>query len=185
VNDEITVLQEEVTAVTPPKPEPDVVTISGDDSGTVAIETADHVIVSGDQQDTAVVTEEKAIVVVSLGEQGPQGPAGADGNFIEVAFAYGDASPAVIATALAGKAVFQVGLHILVPFDGGAPELTIGDASNPDRLMAAHENDPTQVGSNTTAPAYVYGEDTELILTIVPGAGASQGSGLVTLSIQQ
>jgi hypothetical protein len=78
-----------------------------------------------------------------------------------------------------------VQIHIRVPFDGIGAALTVGDAGDTDRLMAAADNDPTAVGSYTTTPAYAYGSDTGLTLGITPGAGASQGAGVLVLYIQQ
>lgn len=129
--------------------------------------------------------------VVTLGTQGPpgaagvQGPPGSGGGAIEINFAFGDATPATLITATAGKIVYGIGVHIRVPFDGVGAQVTVGDAGDLDRLMTAVENDLTSVGSNETNPAYAYGSNTQLLLSITPGAGASQGSGLVTIYIQQ
>lgn len=106
-------------------------------------------------------------------------------RFVEVNFAYGDATPAAITTALAGKLVYGVSIHIKTPFDGIGAALTVGDAGQVDRLMAAAENAPGQVGSNTTTPALAYAVDTPLILSITPGAGATQGAGLIIIEVQQ
>lgn len=168
----------------------DVQVIVQDESKHVVVEDTEAfvVLLTTDQQ---VVVEEQVTQVVSVGEQGPtgaQGPIGltgpSGGATTEVNFAYGDASPTMLATAVAGKLVYGVGLHIKVPFDGIGATLTVGDAGQADRLMAAGENDVTQVGSNATAPAYVYGVNTAITLSIAPGAGASQGSGTVVLYIQ-
>jgi hypothetical protein len=133
-----------------------------------------------------VLVEQAQTIVVAAGSQGPAGPPGAAGApAIEMNFAFGDASPAVITLAEAGKVIYNVNLHITVPFDGAGASLTVGDAAEPDRFMKAYENDPTQVGSNETNPAYQYGVGTQVILTIMPGGGASQGAGLVTFVIQQ
>lgn len=136
-----------------------------------------------------VVADRSVGGVVAVGQQGPQGlmglPGPAGGAAIEVAFSYGDATPVSVTTALAGKLVYGVQIHIHVPFDGSAAALTVGDAGDTDRLMAAADNDPTTVGSYTTTPAYAYGSDTGLTLSITPGAGASQGAGILVLYIQQ
>lgn len=104
---------------------------------------------------------------------------------VEMNFAYGDATPATIATAIAGKLVYGVGLHIKTPFDGVGATLRVGDAGQLDRLMTTAENAPGQVGSSTTTPAHAYGADTQILLSITPGAGATTGSGVVILHIQQ
>lgn len=136
-----------------------------------------------------VVADRSVGGVVAAGQQGPQGlmglPGPAGGAAIEVAFSYGDATPVSAATALAGKLVYGVQIHIRVPFNGTGAALTVGDAGDTARLMAAVDNDPTAVGSYTTTPAYAYGSDTGLTLSITPGAGASQGAGVLVLYIQQ
>jgi hypothetical protein len=151
-----------------------------------------------DQRDTVlveaprvqlVVAERTVAGVVAAGQQGPAGatgPAGPPGAAaVEIAFAYGDATPVALTTATAGKLVYGVDIHIRTAFDGSGAALTVGDAGDTSRLMAANENDPTAVGSYTTTPAYAYGSDTGLTLSITPGAGASQGAGVLVLYIQQ
>lgn len=144
-----------------------------------------------------VVIEERHVVmrevesprVVFGGEQGPQGPVGPPGPAgaasVEINFAFGDATPVTVVTALANKLVYSAQLHILVPFNGVGAALTVGDAAQPDRLMKANENDVLTAGANTTAPAYAYAVNTPLLLSITPGAGASQGAGVLILGIQQ
>ena len=136
-----------------------------------------------------VVADRTVSGVVAVGQQGPQGLTGpqgpAGGAAVEVAFSYGDATPVAAATALAGKLVYGVQIHIRIPFDGTGAVLTVGDVGDTDRLMAATDNDPASVGSYTTTPSYAYGSDTGLTLGITPGAGASQGAGVLVLYIQQ
>ena len=136
-----------------------------------------------------IVVDRSVGGVVAAGQQGPAGatgPAGPPGAAaVEIAFAYGDATPVALTTATAGKLVYGVDIHIRTPFDGSGAALTVGDAGDTARLMAANENDPTAVGSYTTTPAYAYGSDTGLTLSITPGAGASQGAGVLVLYIQQ
>ena len=102
----------------------------------------------------------------------------------QYAFSYGDASPALIVTIPAGKIVYGVSINISVPFDGIGASLQIGDAGVADRLMTASQNEPSTVGAYSTSPSYLYGTATQLNLSITPGAGATQGSGLIILSIQ-
>lgn len=149
------------------------------------IETTETRVVTVEDRHVLVRDAEDTRVVFG-GEQGPAGPVGPPGPAgIEFNFAFGDATPATVVTALAGKMVYGVQLHIKVPFDGAGAALVVGDAAQANRLMAAAENDVTTVGSNTTAPAYVYTANTPILLGITPGAGATQGSGVLVLSIQQ
>lgn len=106
-------------------------------------------------------------------------------SVIELPFAYGDASPSTIVSAPTGKVIYEVEIAITQTFDGVGAALKVGDGSVSDRLMKTTENDPTQVGSNKTAPAYSYGSATAVLLTITPGAGATQGRGVVFVRIQQ
>lgn len=158
--------------------------------GAIVVTTEDtDVVVISDGADVVTLTEEQQLTVISLGEQGPPGRTGLTGpggsGAIEINFAFGDATPAVLTTVLANKIVYGVALHIRVPFDGVGAALTVGDAGDTDRLMSSDENVPALIGSNTTNPAYAYSTDTELLLSITAGAGATQGSGLATLYIQQ
>lgn len=160
------------------------------DSDLVTVYANDTLVVTNEQAQT-VVTPEEVTHVVDIGKQGPPGatgpagPPGSGSGVIEINFAFGDATPASLVTALAGKMIYGVKVHVKVPFDGVGAQVTIGDVGDLDRLMMATENDLTSVGSSETNPAFAYGSDTALLLSITPGAGASQGSGLVTLNIQQ
>ena len=134
------------------------------------------------ERDVHIISTVPEIAVVTVGEAGPPGPAGPPGSAAgtyQANFAYGDASPAIVATVPAGKVVYAVEIAIVTPFDGDSAALSVGDAGLPGRLMTLIENDPTQRGSSTTAPAYPYASDTDILLTITPGAGASQGNGIV------
>ena len=117
------------------------------------------------------------------GEQGDPGPPGTSGG-IEFPFSWGDASPETITTIPSGKLIYEVQVHIQTAFDGASPQLQIGDAGQADRLMQAGQLDPTQEGSYSVSPAKVYGSDTDILLTIDPGGGATAGSGLVVIFVQ-
>lgn len=114
------------------------------------------------------------------------GPKGDPGGFVvdELEFAYGDATPELIGTAFAGKTIISVQLLVTQAFDGTSPSLTIGDAGNNSRLMASSDNDPATVGQYETHPVYAYGSDTAVKLYITPGAGATQGRGLVVITYE-
>ena len=126
------------------------------------------------------------VTSVNVGRAGKDGQPGINGSgAIFVNFAYGDATPAALILAIPNKLVYKVQLHIKTPFDGVGASLQVGDATSLDRLMKSTENDPALVGSNETNPAYAYGAETPLLLSINAGAGATQGSGLLILYIQQ
>jgi hypothetical protein len=109
----------------------------------------------------------------------------ADTRFIEVPFAYGDATPKPMSAALAGKLIHEIQIHIVIPFDGVGAALTVGDAGDPARLLAADQVDPATVATYAAHPVCRYGADTALNLYITPGAGATQGAGLVILYIEK
>lgn len=125
---------------------------------------------------------------VFSGEQGPPGPPGPTGPTygpVEINFSFGDATPVAVATVLANQLIYGVQLHIRVPFDGVGAALVVGDPAQPDRLMKANENDVLTVGTSTTAPAHAYAAATSVRLSITPGAGATQGAGVLVLGIKQ
>lgn len=129
---------------------------------------------------------EEIVELLEVQAQGPAGAPGAPGSgAVEIAFAFGDATPAMLLTAPANKTVYGVGIHLHTAFNGTGAALSIGDAGDPARLMAATANDPAAVGSYLTSPNHRYGVGTPLILTITPGGGATQGAGIVTLQVQQ
>ena len=160
------------------------------DQVVVVRDTQDAQVVARDVPDLhVVVLDPQDQQVVFGGEQGPPGPTGPAGPpgsvAVEATFAFGDATPAAITTALAGKLVYGVELYIKTPFDGVGAQVVVGDAGQADRLMAANENDLLTVGGNHTTPAHAYVVDTPILLSITPGAGATQGAGVIVLRIQQ
>lgn len=99
-------------------------------------------------------------------------------------FGYGDATPEVIGVAFANKVILSVKLVITLPFNSSGASLAVGLVGNVDRLMATDQNYPQAVGTYVTNPATSLGVNANLVLTIVPGVGATQGSGLVVVEIQ-
>ena len=131
-----------------------------------------------------VSTQETVIEVEAAGPRGAQGEPGA-GAGIEIPFAYGDATPSFLTTVAAGKLVYEVAILITTPFNGTGAALKIGNTLVPDGLMAEGENNPAEASTYVTHPNVSYVGPTGIYLTITPGAGASQGAGLITLIIQQ
>ena len=149
---------------------------------------SDDLLISMEDGTELVVHEEvvELLEVAAQGPAGPPGPAGASGaGAVEIAFAFGDATPKTLVTAGAGKLAYRVAIHISTAFDGSGATLQIGDAGDPARLMAASQNLPGEVGSYETNPNHRYAGSTVLLLTITPGGGVSQGAGIVTLQVQQ
>jgi len=109
------------------------------------------------------------------------GSGGGATDRIKVAFAYGDASPAVIAT-FTGL-VLATAIVITVPFDGVGASLQVGDAAVSDRLLLTAQVDPTTVATYEADRPYTYSSETQILLTINPGSGATQGAGYVVLEV--
>lgn len=149
---------------------------------TILVDSPVNQIVEIDK-DAFIVESSPEINVVTVGEAGQPGLNGS--GALEFPFAYGDATPAAVTTATAGKMVYGVQVNIKTPFDGTGAALVVGDAGQANRLMAATENDPFNVGNNITNPAHAYAAGTGILLGITPGAGATQGAGLLVLHIQQ
>lgn len=121
--------------------------------------------------------------VVVKGFRGPPGQKGDPGDSSAatgravVAFAFGDASPVPVFTPAANCTDILVRLVIDTPFDGAGAALKLGTPSQPEALMAAAHNDPTSAGGYEVAPDAALAAGTPIVLTIIPGAGATQGAG--------
>ena len=134
---------------------------------------------------TTVITQVPAPAVIretGVGPQGPQGPPGSQA--LEVNFAWGDATPAVLVDVEAGQTVYSVTLVIFQPFNGIGAALSVGVAGNPEFFMAANECDPKTAGAYCVTPGYRFSAAGTLKLFIAPGAGASQGNGAAVISFQ-
>ena len=127
--------------------------------------------------------------VVSLkgahGADGADGSAGAngDGQYPTVSFAFGDASPAIVMTVNPASAaeVALVQVEIEEAFDGVGAQIAFGTVADPDSLMRADQNDPSELAVYETSPRVRLAGGEQLQLTITPGAGASQGRGKIIL----
>lgn len=165
-------------------PEPVVLDVGED---VVSVDPVEAVVTVSLETTEVQVTQEGVVIEVS-GVPGPRGATGATGPagtpHIEVPFAFGDATPAQVCLAGAGKTIFSIMLVVFEPFNGTDPALTIGDAADPDRLMTAADNDPATAATYQTHPGYAYPGDTNVLLSISPGAGTTQGSGLIYIEIE-
>ena len=141
-------------------------------------DTNDEVIINDDAQ--AVISLNERIEVVTLGVQGDKGEAGMDsGEQPASSFSFNEPTPKVLKTLTAGRLISEINLSIRVPFDGSGASLAIGTASAPGELVASNENDPSRLLQFEFSPDVQYPAGTEIILTINPGTGATQGSGVV------
>lgn len=131
-----------------------------------------------------VSTDLDFIVITSAqGAPGIPGVPGA-GTASTLTFSWGDATPALIGSALAGKTVYKVEINILVPFDT-ISTLTVGDSSNNASLFPASNIDLQTVGSYETNPSLKFVSTTDINLYLSPRVGNTQGNGLILLYIQE
>lgn len=110
-------------------------------------------------------------------------PAWSDDGASQITFDYGDASPKNLVIVAANTVITSVSIIILTPFTDVAATLAIGDAGDPNRLLATTDNAPSVAGTYTVDPAYKYTGSTQLILTINPGT-SSAGNGIILLNYQ-
>ena len=161
--DEIVIVREIIT---------ETVEVEGDTI--IAPSTVDVIVVSSDFD---VITE---------AQQGPPGPPGPQGNAaLQFSFAYGDASPVELFTALADKLITAVSIFMEQAFNGAGAALSVGTIAQPDALLTTSENNPASTDVFHVSPNRSFGVDTTIQLFITPGAGASQGRGMVTIEIEQ
>lgn len=133
----------------------------------------------------SLVVVGSTVVTTLTAEQGPPGADGADGTGQHTfPFSWGDATPASLMSASAGQMILAVTISLGVPFNGVGASLSLGDAGDTGRLLASSMIDPTVVGAFENAPCLRFGSNTQILLTIVPGTGASSGSGVVSLYLE-
>ena len=121
--------------------------------------------------------------IVREAVQGPPGPS-SSGTLSIANFAWGDATPALLVTITGGKRVYRVRLFIETVFNGANASLAVGTAGNPEELMGTNGNSPYAVSGYENYPDKRYLTTTQLLLTIVSGAGASAGAGQVHIEIE-
>lgn len=133
----------------------------------------------------AVTQDRDRANVVVKGFRGPPGPKGDPGDSSTatgravVPFAFGDASPVTIFTPAANCTDVMARLVIDTPFDGVGAALKLGTAGQPEALIAASQNDPATVGGYEVVPDAALGQGAPVVLTIIPGTGATRGAGRV------
>ena len=96
-------------------------------------------------------------------------------------FAFGDASPSIIYTAAEDAEVMVASLQIDVPFNGSGATLSLGVTGSPGAMLPTAYIDPAAVGVYESSPRITLLAGQAIILTIVPGSGASAGAGQVVV----
>jgi hypothetical protein len=96
-------------------------------------------------------------------------------------FAHGDATPKWLLTIPAERMVISAAILLEVALDGAGAALSIGDADNPQRLLAITQCDPHTAGTYISHPTYSYPTSTSVFLYITPGS-AVQGRGVIKIN---
>lgn len=131
----------------------------------------------------AVLQDRPPPSVVAKGFRGPPGPQGVPGDSSTatgrkvVSFSFGDASPVPVLTLAFAAVGVTTRLVIDTAFDGAGAGIKVGTAGSDDALMAVADNDPTQAAAYETAADLALASGAQVFLTIIPGAGATQGAG--------
>ncbi|MCX7741061.1 MAG: hypothetical protein N2047_08570 [Meiothermus sp.] len=123
---------------------------------------------------------------VELVEQGillvqPEG--GAAEATLRQSFGYGMPSPVLLYTATAPKLLAALELDLRIPFNGSGAQLSVGQPGQPQRFMTPAENDPAFAAQYEVFPNLELAPGEAVYLFITPGAGATQGAGVVRLTL--
>ena len=124
-----------------------------------------------------------AFAGVIIGPKGDKGDSAEAGLYVP--FSFGDATPKTIGPNEANKLIERVTIIITTPFNGVGATLAIGDSGTPMGLMEATDNEPQTPATYQVHPNVSFADTRNLLLTIVPGAGATQGAGIVSITFQQ
>lgn len=102
-------------------------------------------------------------------------------NSQPIAFAFGDASPRSVLALLTTQTVLQVNANIVSPFNGVGATLSLGTFAQPSLLVApAHVDLGIPAEFEVNPNARLIGP-IDIVLTITPGAGATQGDGWIVI----
>jgi hypothetical protein len=93
-------------------------------------------------------------------------------------FSYGDVTTQTIYALTAGQRITQVEIVFDVAFNV-VSTISVGDSGNTQRLMTTGQNNPLSTDVYATTPFYKYASNTDILLTLNTGMGATQGSGVV------
>jgi hypothetical protein len=113
------------------------------------------------------------------GDKGDQG----SGLAAAYAFSWGDASPALIVIAPAGKVIYKTELVLLTAFDSPSA-LTVGDGGDNSRLFFVDNLDLTATGTYESNTTHIYIAPTDIKLYLTIGVGTTQGNGILLVYIQ-
>jgi hypothetical protein len=104
-------------------------------------------------------------------------PASTATGRVVIPFAFGDASPVPVYTPSGACTDVLARLVIDTPFNGSGAALKVGTSGSPELLIPASANDPTHAAGYEAAPDVSLTSGEAIVLTIIPGTGATQGAG--------
>lgn len=143
-----------------------------------------EVVILADAKNSFVtVVDNPSAVTVITGVQGLQG-ASSNGSALSIRFAWGDATPALIATVPANKTVLKVEVVVLTGFDVPSG-ITVGDSADHERLFNVPDLDLTQAGTYQARPNCIYIASTPVNLYLSLGSGGAIGKGIVLIYIEE
>lgn len=93
-------------------------------------------------------------------------------------FSYGDVTTQTIYQAIAGQRITRVEVVFDTAFNVTST-LSVGDSGDTQRLMDTGQNNPLIGGAWSSHPFHLYASNTNILLTLNAGSGATQGSGSV------
>lgn len=102
---------------------------------------------------------------------------------IKVPFAWGDSTPKLVATVPANTTVFTSIISITETFNGVGSGLRLGDAGNLTRFLDIPFQGLLEGYETESNVTFTYTQSTQLLLSITPGIGASQGKGFVIIEV--
>lgn len=121
------------------------------------------------------------IILQDAGIQGPPGPSSSPD--VVSSFAYGDATPALLASLAAGSFLATSRVVIETPLNGAGATVSVGTLANPGLLVPSSGVMPGEAGVYDTASSLTVTAPTDIYLFISPGAGASAGAGTVFIAV--
>jgi hypothetical protein len=112
------------------------------------------------------------------------GPSTPDKTWVAENFLFSDASPKKVFTIPAGYSIITCQIIINTVFDDATTTLKVGTLALDNKYMADTANSPTESGEYETNPYQAVLVDTDIYLTLAPGA-STQGAGVVQLELSQ
>ncbi|MCX7689010.1 MAG: hypothetical protein N2045_13675 [Fimbriimonadales bacterium] len=135
-------------------------------------------------QPVTVVESGGPATIIETLQQGPSGAAG-DAEIRTIPFAYNNVTPFPVLQLPYAVLVRSAAIHIRTAFNGAGAALELGIAGQPGLLIPANRNLPNRINQYRTNPDAELAPNTQILLTITPGGGATQGQGVITLELSK